>query len=296
MHACILNKPNRDSARHVILLCLLFLVAISGCRKSTTTEANLPFQERYNQVYGADTLQQYDLFLPEGRDHQTEIILVIHGGGWISGKKEEWNYYAQRFCDFGFAAISMNYRLANDSIHYLEMLDDIDSMIMCISRNTDTWGIGSGRIALFGYSAGGHLALLYSYSRDKGQNISSVISLAGPTDVQDSLLWESPGLYNNIVLMTGDPDPADWHPANPVSCISAANAATLLIHGTNDSIVPFSQSVKLNQLLAASFTPVQLLLLEDETHFFSAAATEIFLNATKQFLDENNRGNQLLVP
>ena len=289
MYSCILSKPYRNSARYVILLCLLFLVTLSGCRKSTTTVENLPYQERYNQVYGADTLQQYDLFLPEGRDHQTEIILVIHGGGWISGTKEEWNYYAQRFCDFGFAAISMNYRLANDSIHYHEMLDDIDSMIMCVSRNIDKWGIGSGRIALFGYSAGGHLALLYSYSRDKERNISSVISLAGPTDLKDSLLWESPGLYDNIVLMTGDPDPADWFPANPVSYVSPANTATLLIHGTNDSIVPFSQSVKLNQLLTASFAPVKLLLLENETHFFSAAATEKFLNETKQFLDENSK-------
>jgi acetyl esterase/lipase len=283
----MIKKQFLNSARYLVCLILLFLAGASGCRKSKPVETESSSQERYNLVYGSDSLQKYDLFIPAGHDQQTKLILLIHGGGWVSGQKEYVNYYARRFSDFGFAAVSMNYRLASDTVHYQEMLNDIDTMIGCISKNADRWGVGNGQLALFGYSAGGHLALLYSYSRNMDQHVTSVISLAGPTDVQDSLLWEGPGLLDGIKLMTGDTLPANWTLANPVHYISVSNPATLLIHGTNDSVVPVSQSLVLKQALDASDSRVRMLLLENETHYYSSAATEQIMDEAKRFLDAN---------
>jgi len=283
----MIKKTICDSVQYLSLFFLMILITNSSCRKSQPAEVDLPYQDIFNLEYGIDSLQKFNLFLPGGRDQNTKVILVIHGGGWVSGDKEYVDYYAKRFSEFGFATISMNYRLANDSVHYRDMLDDIDSMIICISNNASQWGIGSGRLALFGYSAGGHLALLYSYSRDKGRNVGSVVSLAGPTDVQDSLLWETPELYEEIKLMAGDPSPSNWTQANPIHFISVTNPATLLIHGTNDSIVPVSQSLKLREVLETSNIKVNLLLLENETHFFSSGATEQILDETMQFLATN---------
>jgi acetyl esterase/lipase len=266
------------------ILILAIMYMISGCRKSDPASAEATYQEKYNQVYGNDTLQQYDLFLPEGRGRNTKTILLLHGGAWVAGDKWSNTSYAKSFAALGFAAVSMNYRLANDSVNYRAMLDDIDSMIVCIATHSAEWGIGNGHLALFGYSAGGHLALLYSYSRDMENKVTAVVSLAGPTDVQDSLLWNSPGLYDNIRLMTGDSLPANWALVSPVHFINATNPATMLIHGTSDSVVPVSQSIRLCQLPRSQENPVTLLLLENETHGFTAAATERFLEETKAFL------------
>ena len=81
--------------------------------------------EKFNLPYGANSRQKYDLFLPMGRDRNTRVILLLHGGGWVSGEKEYLDSYARLFAGMGYVAISMNYRLANDSIHYRAMLDDI---------------------------------------------------------------------------------------------------------------------------------------------------------------------------
>lgn len=281
----MIKIPIRGSAQSRSILYLVLLLVSFGCKKSQHTADITPSMEKYNLAYGIGPLQRFDLFLPEGHDAHTKVILLIHGGGWVSGNKEDCDYYAKSLSDFGFAALSMNYRLANDSVNYQEMLADIDSMIGCISKNAVQWGIGSSRIALFGYSAGGHLALLYSYYSGMEGKVASVVSLAGPTDIQDSLLWKSPGLYDNILLMAGDPLPVNWTISNPVHYVSAINPATLLIHGTHDSVVPFSQSLKLNQVLEVSGIPVTLMVLENETHYFSSGATEKFLAETKDFLD-----------
>lgn len=263
---------------------LIFMLIFSSCQKYQSPEVSPAYQEKYNQAYGADPLQRFDLFLPEGRNEHTQMILVLHGGGWVSGEKEYVNYYAKRFSDFGFAAASMNYRLANDSVHYGEMLADIDSMIGCVLKNAGLWSIGIGQVNLFGYSAGGHLALLYSYSVDKNRMVRSVISLAGPTDLQDSLLWKDQALYKEIRLMTGDTLPANWSKANPICFISQNNPPTLLIHGEIDSLVPVSQSIKLNHALESYGATVKLSLFENETHFFTPDATIEATNQIRNFL------------
>jgi acetyl esterase/lipase len=279
----------RNPIQNAVSLCLKLLLAIlvtsTGCKKSPPEAVIAPYLEAYNLVYGSDSLQRYDLFLPEGHDEHTGAILLIHGGGWVSGDKRDCDYYAMRFSTYGLAAISMNYRLANDSVHCPEMLADVDSMISCIAKNAVQWGIDSGRISLFGYSAGGHLALLYSYSMDKNRKIKSVISLAGPADVQDSILRNVPKMYHDIKQMAGDTIPGNWTLVNPVSFVSASNPPTMLIHGTNDSLVPVSQSVKLYEHQKALNNPVRLLLLENETHTFSSGAIATFIAETSNFLD-----------
>jgi acetyl esterase/lipase len=284
------KKIIHTSVHYIPVFLLLFMLVFAGCQKKQPAETDAPFpakQELFNQSYGADSLQRFDLFLPAGRNDNTGIVIVIHGGGWVTGDKGWVNYYARRFSDFGYASASMNYRLANDSVHYRDMLNDIDSMIRCVSENSGRWNIGSSRVALFGYSAGAHLALLYSYSRDMGRQVGAVISLAGPTDLEDTMLWKTSGLYDEIGIMAGSILPIHWTQANPVHFISAANPATLLIHGTNDTVIPVSQSLKLKTMLEATSVPVNMLLLENENHSYSSKATKQFLDETRHFLDAN---------
>jgi dipeptidyl aminopeptidase/acylaminoacyl peptidase len=161
-------------------------------------------------------------------------------------------------------------------------------MIVFASKKARQWGVRNGQVALFGYSAGGHLALLYSYARNWHQTIGSVISLAGLTDVQDSVLMENQVLYEEIKLMAGNPSPATWTPANPIHFAGEPNPPTMLIHGTSDQIVPVSQAYKLNQALERSNIKVKMLILENEPHHdFSSGAVTQFLVEAKYFLAAN---------
>ncbi len=270
-----------------LLLCIFAAPSCTHKAETVINAADSSYREIHDLAYGHLPQQTYDLFLPAGRSRQTAMVIVIHGGGWISGEKEYVDSYAKRFSDDGFAAISMNYRLASDSVHYPLMLEDIDSMIACVSQHAAGWGIGNGQVGLFGYSAGGHLALLYSYSIDRARSVSAVISLAGPTDVQDPRLWAVPWMFGELKLMEGDSITSTWGLASPVRWAGIASPPTFLIHGTLDSIVPVSQSVKLDSVLRSRNASVQLLLLPGQAHTYTWDAFETLMEKSKSYLNAN---------
>ena len=246
----------------------------------------LPSLAMFDQPYGHDPLQRYDLFLPAGRTAGTGVVILLHGGAWVTGDKSYCNGYANHFANAGFAAVSMNYRLAGDSVHCAEMLADIASMISTAGKNAAGWNVAGNRVSLFGYSAGGHLALLYGYSSDIEKKVRSVISLAGVTDVTDSLLLNGNGLLDDIILMAGDGQPVNWAPVNPVSFVKNTDPPTLFIHGTGDPLVPYTQSTGLYGKLQLCGASARMLLLENETHIFTEDATSVFLDESTRFLKE----------
>lgn len=63
--------------------------------------------------------------------------------------------------------------------NYVDMLEDIESVINFLKANATTYHIDPERIALMGYSSGGHLALLYAYTHPT--QIDLVIAEASPT-------------------------------------------------------------------------------------------------------------------
>jgi acetyl esterase/lipase len=283
----MIRKTFLHHLEYFYISAMLLLFFFTGCGKIQPEPTVSPYLENYSQQYGPDALQRFDLILPEGHNAQTRLVLLIHGGGWISGDKWYCEVYAKRFATAGFATVSMNYRLANDSIHYRDMLDDIDSMLTFVSKNSARWGIEIHPVSLFGYSAGGHLALLYAYARNVEHQVGAVISLAGVTNLADSALWNSPGLYDDIVAMTGEPSPDHWTQANPVHYVRTTNPPTFLIHGTKDEVVPLFQSLAFNQILKASNIPVKLMLLDNETHTYSPEAVEKLMDASISFLHSN---------
>ena len=99
------------------IFCVLLLSAvIFSCKKSdpdpgTTTE---PAKTLLNVSYGSDNLQKMDVYLPAGRTTtSTKVMVMIHGGGWTSGDKADFNAFVdtmkRRLPDY--AIFNINYRL-----------------------------------------------------------------------------------------------------------------------------------------------------------------------------------------
>src|SRR5678815_363156 len=82
-----------------ILTSVLFLTTVISCQKETSTgdnnsNSNLAATTTLNVAYGTDPLQKIDIYLPAGRTTATtKVIIMIHGGAWISGDKAELNAY-----------------------------------------------------------------------------------------------------------------------------------------------------------------------------------------------------------
>lgn len=140
-----------------------------------------------NLSYGKEGNNTYDLYLPKDTTHcnQQALMLFLHGGSWLGGDKDEYKGECYRWVQNGYATATMNYRfLGKDSSNTCipGMLDDIESCISHIIQKAKTEGYNITQMAIGGMSAGGHLAMLYAYSRPHQIPIVFEAIKVGPSD------------------------------------------------------------------------------------------------------------------
>jgi acetyl esterase/lipase len=250
-----MNKRN-------LLLALWAMLTISlySCSKgSNQLNPAEGAAEEINISYGQDQRHKLDVLLPKGRNHETPFLLIIHDGNWTSGDKTDLKYFQDSLMRRGIATAAMNFRYASNNIHYPEMMADIDEAIQYCRSRAKSWNVRIDKVMLCGRGSGGHMALLYSYNYDTENRVAAVISAAGPTDItQTDWLNYSivTGLIKNIELMVGAkhqiglPVHARFIESSPRHHIKSV--PTLLLHGTSDLIVPFSQSKALSDDLTGA--------------------------------------------
>lgn len=144
--------------------------------------------------YGDGTRNTYNLVIPTDKQPDA-LILFIHGGSWISGEKEDMEYEVHRYAKMGYATATMNYsRLGQDTLDasmpyqspcFESMMDEIDACIGAIKAKGKELGCDFMQMAIGGYSAGGHLAMLYAtrHATTSPIPIKFQISWVGPADL-----------------------------------------------------------------------------------------------------------------
>ena len=173
-----------------IIFLLLILIGY-GCGSDEELELAPAFDiatEEFDVTYGSHELQTYDLFLPAGRSSEsTDVVILIHGGNWIGGDKSDVDGIVDLLQSTmpEYAIANMNYRLDIDPNRlFVDHLDDVDAVITDLMDNNEELGI-SQRVVLAGVSAGGHMTLLYSYSRNEDDYVKVACNIIGPTDFLD---------------------------------------------------------------------------------------------------------------
>lgn len=242
--------------------------------------------------YGSDSLQKLDVFLPPHPTGNTKTVVVIHGGGWSQGDKSGTGYFSAILANHGFAAVQINYRLAGRTARLPEMMDDIASAIRFIEGKSVEWGVDTHNIALFGHSAGAHLALVYAYRNDSLKRIRAVVSLAGPTDLLDTNVLNKKVNQEMFRTVIGDTIKKHWKDAGPINIATSKSPPTILLHGKMDPYFPFNQSVVLNEKLISLGVVSKLILFEKEGHelyppIISQDNNSILWDNVIRFLKEN---------
>lgn len=146
-----------------------------------------------NLKYDQGSRNVYDLFLPPNKESNT-LMLFVHGGSWISGNKEDIEWAARRYTKEGYVSATINYsRAGRDTLHLdgeksapsiESMMEEVDRAISSIVQECSRRGITLSQMAIGGYSAGGHLAMLYAtrHAKDSAIPIRFLISWVGPAD------------------------------------------------------------------------------------------------------------------
>jgi len=212
---------------------------------------NIPY------VTGGDRFQQLDLYVPADRRGEP-LIVVVHGGGWVSGDKagDSLNPVPLDLLWDGYAIASINYRLA-PAATWPAQIQDCKAAIRWLRAHANDYGYDPNRVGAYGESAGGHLAAVLGTSSgtttfDVGENLgySSAVSCAadmfGPTDP----IALAPTPLGQGVLPQLFGGPVQEHldlarSANPITYVHRDEPPMLVVHGTDDALVPYSQSVLL---------------------------------------------------
>lgn len=221
--------------------------------------------------------QRLDLFLPPKTDGPFPVVVMIHGGGWQNGSKDQ--VPARVLAVKGYAVARINYRLVRHAV-FPAQIEDCKAAIRWLRAYARTYNLDADHIAVWGSSAGGHLAALVGTSADvkqlegKGGNldqssrVQAVIDWFGPTDflhVHDDFKHARVA----IGKLLGGP-PSDRKKlaalASPVTHVTKEAPPFLILHGDKDPVVPFRQSEILAAALKKAGVEVTLIKVKGGKH------------------------------
>ncbi|MBE8475954.1 alpha/beta hydrolase [Streptomyces justiciae] len=204
---------------------------------------------------------ELDLWLPEYPHDPLPVIVYIHGGGWRTGTRTEmgprfrtWqlNPFA-RLAQAGFAVASLDYRLTGEAIHPAQ-LEDVTAALAWLDARADELGLDTGRTVTWGESAGAHLAALLALTAP----VRGCVAWYGPTDLTTLPTQSRPGAYDadspttREALLIGAPvatAPDLARAASPVTHVTADAPPFLILHGTDDCLIPLAQGEQLTAAL-----------------------------------------------
>jgi acetyl esterase/lipase len=203
-----------------------------------------------------------DVYLPEG-DGTFPGVLMVHGGGWVSGERSIMNHLSERLARRGYVVLNVDYRLA-PHYHHPAQIEDLREALRWMYANASRFKLNSERIGAWGYSAGAHLvALLGTDGEEPATRVGAVVAGGLPSDLSD---FPNGPLVRALMGMTREVDPVAWQQASPFSQASAGDAPMFIYHGIWDTTVRVEQSRKMKAALDAAGVPAELYLLRGSGH------------------------------
>jgi acetyl esterase/lipase len=294
-----------------ILLTMFLLVCVGFAQEGQQADPffQLPGGLRVykNLAYapGENVRQKLDIYVPGKREGPLPLIVWIHGGGWIYGSKE--NPLPLPWLGRGYVIASINYRLSQEA-KFPAQIEDCKAAIRWLRSHADRYKIDPNRVAVWGESAGGHLASLLGTAGDvtewdQGQPVGSsrvqaVINWFGPTD----LTWFSTGTIFTVpleaVLLGGRGEEVAKlaRKASPISYVSKDDPPFLIMHGDKDSIVPLRQSKAFALALTKAGVKVYLRILKGADHGGAEFLHRDQLKVVDVFLTKHLRGQPGMEP
>ncbi|MBQ8094687.1 MAG: alpha/beta hydrolase [Clostridia bacterium] len=135
---------------------------------------------RYCDVSDSDYL---NLYVPDVE--HPPLLVIVHGGGFVTNDCEsrQAQLMYQYFRDHGFACATVNYRLAQEA-KFPAAIEDVKCAVRYLRANAERYGYNADRIAIFGESAGGYLAMMAGVTSDEefttlpfiGENVDEHVS------------------------------------------------------------------------------------------------------------------------
>jgi len=244
------------------------------------------------------------LTLPPGYNQDTDpplpAIVMPHGGP-AAYDRFDFDWMAQYFANRGYAVLQPNFRgstgfglafeRAGDGEWGGKMQDDITDGVKALASSNY---IDPNRVCIAGASYGGYAALAGAVFTP--ELYECVVAIAPVADLNRMLRDERRQSgkdhwvisYWENVMSDGDARRQKLDSISPVKFAENVQAPVLLLHGDDDTVVPFSQSKAMERALKRADKSVELVRLKGEDHWLSVADTRLqTLRAMDRFMSEH---------
>jgi pectinesterase len=222
-----------------------------------------------------------DVYYPKDRSGKYPGVAMVHGGGWISGNKENEKFMAMELASKGYVVIAVGYRLA-DVAPYPAGVEDIKTGIGWLKKNHRKYGLNKKKMAVLGESAGAQIATLVGVkARNKIQaivNVDEIVSFVHPEAEESTYAayWLGGDRTANL---------KNWTEASPLEYVDKNTPPTLFINSSQPRFHAGRDDMMSKLKSFNTYTEVHE--IKDTPHSFWSAEpwfTET-LNITVRFLD-----------
>jgi acetyl esterase/lipase len=264
-------------------------------------------------VPDGDAAQTLDIYYPTtAPDKPLPLLIWIHGGAWIGGSKSEMPFLNQ--LNRGYVLASIEYRFSSKAL-FPAQIQDCQAALRWLRANAKKYNIDPDHIGVAGGSAGGHLAALVGTSggkkafpaigdnKDQSDSVQAVCDIYGPSDfwtvakqadedknVKNVFKWNEGDPYSKLIGAKLGVDKEKCDAVSPAHYVSKDNPPFLILHGDRDTLVPYAQSVELNDLLTKAGVKVTLQRLPGAGHGGPAFGLPAVAKLTTAFFDKYLKG------
>jgi acetyl esterase/lipase len=271
--------------------------------------AQYDIQPNITYAVANNTELKLDLYLPKKRDLSTPTLVLFHGGGWVAGQKEANVMWFLPYLSMGWTVINVEYRLARNS-PAPAAVEDCRCAMRWFAYHAKDYNLDPSNTVLTGTSAGGHLALItamlppqspfdrqcatdnntrWREATEPQWKAAAVVNWFGISNVAD--LLEGPNAKHYAIEWFGSMSNRIElaRQVSPLTYVRAGLPPIITIHGEQDDVAPYSQSVALHAALDKVGVPNQLVTIRGRKHGgFSADELASSFAAVREFLRKNH--------
>jgi acetyl esterase/lipase len=226
-----------------------------------------------------------DAYLPPSATAQpSPAVVVVHGGSWGAGGRSDFPRWDWWLAGQGFAVFDVDYRLAPQP-NWRTATGDVKCAVGWVRANASRLNVDPQRVALFGRSAGAHLALLAAYTPGEPElppscpgadaSVQAVVSFYGVTDLAwayahpaNQRVIDGPATLRRFTGGTPASAPDIYRLASPSEHVNGRTPPTLLAHGGQDQLVRSENMELLAGRLEAGRVPFDAVRVAYAQHGF----------------------------
>ena len=222
------------------------------------------------------------LTLPPGKAPENLPLVMLPHGGPHAADRPQFSWWAQAYASRGYAVFQPNFRGSTNRTGaftragYGEwgrkmQTDKSDGLAALVKAGI----IDPDRVCIVGASYGGYAALAgVTIQKDIYR---CAVAVAPVSDIRDMYREDYRATNRDKttkVALLEQLGPRDrWDAVSPLKLADQASAPIMLIHGKDDTVVPYSHSTKMADKLKDNGKPFELVTLEGEDHWLSLSAT-----------------------